>query len=133
MGFFFAFLVENRSQQLVELIRLDTQQSFFFANDTFFDHVDGNTYGGKTGALRGARLQHPELALFNREFDVLHFSIMLFEELANLLQLTCRLGHRLAKFCNGPWRANACDHILALAFTRKLAVEALIAGSGSAG
>src|SRR4030095_6883684 len=68
------------------------------------------------------------LPLFNREFDVLHFSIMLFEDLANLLQVTCRLGQRLAELCNRSRCANTRDHILALGIDEKLAIEALIAG-----
>ena len=68
-------LVELRMQQLVELGRIDTQDRFLRADHVFVDHVDRDLQGSARGALADAGLEHPKLALLDRELDVAHVAI----------------------------------------------------------
>jgi hypothetical protein len=47
------------------------------------------------GALAGARLQHPQLALLDREFEVLHVAVVLLERAVDARELGEGLRHRL--------------------------------------
>ena len=46
-------------------------------------HLDGNPERGLGGALAGARLQHPQLAALDGEFEVLHVAVVLLQPLAD--------------------------------------------------
>ena len=50
-------------------------------------HVDGDLQGRRRGALAVAGLQHLELALLDRELDVLHVAVVAFEPLADAVEL----------------------------------------------
>ena len=93
------------------------------------------------GALAGARLQHPQLALLDGEFEVLHVAVMLLERVVDALQLgeglrqrtfpstACRSRLPCAR-CLGDFlrRADAGDDVLALRIDQEFAVELLLAG-----
>ena len=49
------------------------------ADQAFIGHVDGDLERRLGGALAGARLQHPQPAVLDGEFQVLHVAIMLLE------------------------------------------------------
>ena len=66
------------------------------------------------GAFARARLQHIELALFDRKFQVLHFAIMLFHVPRNALKFRIHFGHAVFHFCKFHWRPNARHHIFTL-------------------
>ena len=97
------------------------------------------------GALAGAGLQHPQLALLDREFEVLHVAVMALERAGDARELLERLRHRLfhrrlvgaGLLARGLGdllrRADAGDHVLALRIDQELAVEPLLAGRGIAG
>ena len=96
------------------------------------------------GALARARLQHPQLALLDREFEVLHVAVVALEHAVDARQLLERLRHRrfhrrlvgaglLARGLGDLLRrADAGDHVLALGIDQELAVEPLLAGRGIA-
>ena len=96
------------------MIGFDAQQSFLLINDTLFDHIDGDSHCGKAGPFSGARLQHPELAVLNGKFDVLHFPVMSLEQLAHASQLIGSVGHHLIKFRDWPRCTDTGHDILAL-------------------
>jgi len=70
---------ETGWQQLIELVRRDAHDRFFFINQAFAHHVHGDADGGRTGAFAVAGLQHVQLAFFNGELEILDIFVMLFE------------------------------------------------------
>ena len=108
---------------------------FFLGHQPFARKLDRDPQRGLGGALAGARLQHPELALLDGEFEILHVAVMLFERAVDALQLGKGLRHcaferrlvgagflarLLADFLR---RADAGDHVLALRIDQEFAVE----------
>ena len=73
--------IEDRLQQLVQVLRRDAVggERFFLLDQTLFHHIDRDADGGEAGAFAVASLQHPELALLDRELDVLDIAVVLFE------------------------------------------------------
>src|SRR4030095_11024233 len=110
----FALLIEDRSQELIELIRLDAQQRFFFINYSLFNHIDGNPNRRETRTFSVASLEHPELAVFNGKFDVLHVAVVLLERFADTLQFARSVGHDVSKLSDRLWCANTRNHVLPL-------------------
>ena len=74
-------------EQLVDLGGLDALDRLVLGDEGFRDHVDGDLDGRLGGALRGARLQHPELALLDGELEVLDVAVVLLEALGVGLEL----------------------------------------------
>ena len=66
-------------QELVELLGLYAQYGFLLIDHALFHHLHGDANGGRTGPLAIAGLQHVQLAVFDRELEVLHVPVVLFE------------------------------------------------------
>ena len=113
-------------------------------DQAFIRHIDGDLECRLGGALAGARLQHPQPAVLDGEFEVLHVAIMSLERAKMRGQLGEGLGHQLLerrrlRACRDARRlgdvlrrADAGDDILALRIDQKLAIELLLAGRGIA-
>ena len=113
---------------------------FFLGHQPFARKLDRDPQRRLGGALAGARLQHPELALLDGEFEILHVAVMLFERAVDARQLGEGLRHRaferrlvgagfLARGLGDLLRrADAGDHVLALRIDQEFAVELLLAG-----
>ena len=123
----FYFLIEDRPQQLIELVWFDAPQCRFLIDNLRFDHVDGDPHSGEAGTLAGARLQHPELAVLNGEFDVLHVAVVVFERFAHAAQIGGRFGHNARKFGNRFWRTDTRHNVLALSIDKELAIKSFFA------
>jgi hypothetical protein len=97
-------------------------------------------------ALARTGLQHPQLAVLDGEFQVLHVAVMVFEPVEDGDQLGKGIRHQLfqrrpvgcrprcGSFLGDRLRgADAGHHVLALRVDEKLAVEFLCAGRWIAG
>ena len=136
--------VDGGVQQLVECCRIDAGDRLFLRDQASVRHFDSNAQRRFRGALAAARLQHPELAAFDGEFEILHVAIMLFEQMRDADELMVDVGHdRLHRRLVGMGtdtrplgdvlrRANAGHHILALRIDEELAIELMLAGRGIA-
>ena len=124
--------VEDRAQELVELVRLDAHERLFLRDQLFLDHVHGDLDGGEGGALADAALQHVQVAVLDRELDVHHVTVMLLELLADVEQLFVRPGVLVLELDDGQRRARAGHHVLALRVHQELAVEHVLARGGVA-
>ena len=82
-------------EQLVQRHRIDAQHSFLLADQPFGRHVDRDLERGLGGALARSGLQHPQLAAFHGELDILHVAIMALKRIKDARQLGISLGHRL--------------------------------------
>ena len=136
--------IDGRMQQLIERGRVDARHRVLFRDHAFIGELDRDAQRRLGGALAAAGLQHPELALLDRELHVLHVAVVLFEQRVDSRQLLERLGHRgfhrglvgtafLARiFGDVLRRANARHHVLALRVDQEFAVQLALAGGGIA-
>ena len=124
--------VQARVQQLVELGRVDAQHGLVGRDHALGHELAHDPQRGLRRALGGARLQHVEPALLDRELDVLHLAVMLLEALDRRHELVVGLGQQLAHALDRLGRADAGDHVLALGVLQELAVEPVLARRGIA-
>jgi len=146
--FLFGFWGKSRAQQLIHLIRVNPQESLFLADNAFPHHVDGGLEGGKSGALSGAGLEHPQLPSLDGEFNVLHVAIVAIQLGANALELAIDFRHLLFQgyfvavtllvLVDGFRGPDAGHHILTLGIHQILPVKDIfsrcrVTGEGHAG
>ena len=122
--------VEDRTQKLVQLIRLDPPYRLFVGDKPLVDHVNCNLDGRERGAFADAALKHVEHSLLDCEFDIHHIAVVFLEGLAYLIQVLVELRIVSCKIGNREWGPGACDNILTLGIHQKLAVEYVFSGSG---
>ena len=127
-------------EQLIKRSGIDAQNCFLAGNQPFFCHLHGNLQRSLRGSLAGARLQHPQFAVLDGEFEILHVGIVLLKPLRNGAELGKRRRHDLFQrwlvrsrcdtcfFGDVLRRANTGNDVLALRVDQKLAVELLFAG-----
>ncbi len=132
-------------QQLIQRSRIDPHHRVLFRDQAFIGELDRDAQRGFRRALAAAGLQHPQLALLDRELHVLHVAVVLFEQRVEPRQLLEGFRHRafhrrlvgagfLARFLGDVLRrANARHHVLTLRVDQELAVELALAGGGIAG
>ncbi len=125
--------VEDRREELHELLRLDAREGFLRRDEALVHHVGRDPHGGETRALAVARLEQIELAVLDRELEVLHVAEALLEQVPHPQELAVRLRHRLferlarAVAVQRPRRADAGHDVFALRVRQELAVELLLA------
>ena len=127
-------------QELVERGGVDAGDRLLAGDQPLARELDRDLERRLGGALARAGLQHPQLVLLDREFEVLHVAVMALERAGDARQLLERLRHRgfhrrlvgaglLARGLGDLLRrADAGDHVLALGIDQKFAVEPLVAG-----
>ena len=125
--------IEDRGEKLAELIGRNAGDRILPGDELFLHHLDRDADGGDTGALAVAGLEHEELAVFDRELEVLHLVEMLFQRGADIFQFAIGLGHFLLKRGDGIGRADAGDDIFALRVDEIFAVKNFFAGGRVAG
>ena len=131
-------LVQDRAEDLAEMVGLDALQRLFPGYGAGIGHVHGDAHCGKAGPLAGPGLQHPESAILDGKLHVLHVAVALLEHAADALQLAVRLTLNLGQRTDGLRRADPGHHVLALGVHQELAVEPplsrrRITGEGDAG
>ena len=104
-------------------IRWDPAHGFFFCDQFFFDHINGDADGGVTGALSVAGLQNVKAVVLDREFEVLHVLEMVLEDFAHSHERLVRGWHFPGQIGNRLRRAHAGDHVFALRVDQVFAVE----------
>ena len=120
--------VEHRVQELVELAGIDARDRLLARDQSLVHHLDRGPERGRRRALRAPGLEEIELALLDRELDVLHVAVVLLEALDRLHQLVEGLGHPLLHRLERLRRADAGDNVLPLRVGEELAVQAALAG-----
>ena len=106
---------------------LDTPDRLLLRDEPFPHHIDRRLDRGETGTLSRARLEDPELALLDRELEILHVREMLFEPVPHVLELAVDRGHLLLEreklrihlltLVDGLRRADSRDDVLALRYS----------------
>ena len=125
--------VELRVQQHVERLGVDLHERFLLGDHAFVDEVAGDLDGGGGGALAVTRLQHVELLVLDGELHILHVAVMIFEDLANFLELLVHFGEDVCHLGDGHRGADAGNDVFALGVGEEFAHQALFAGGGVTG
>ncbi len=94
-GVFHRRLVENGVEQLVEFGRLAAQYGGLFVDQAFAQHVHGDLHHRGARTLAVATLEHPEFAVLDREFDVLHILEILLQVVLYLVEFFIYGRHHL--------------------------------------
>ena len=85
--------IEHGLQELVQLVGLDAQQRLRLGDQPLALHLHRDARRGEAGPLSGPCLQHPQLAVLDRELDVLHVAVVVLQRAANGHQLAMTPGH----------------------------------------
>ncbi len=120
-------------EQHVDLPGFDAGNRLFLADQPFFDHVDGDLDGGSGGALPVAGLEHPQFAVLDCEFHVLHFTVVVLQQLGDFHHSLVNLRGPFFKIGDLQRRARAGYHVLALSVEQVLAEQFDLASGGIAG
>jgi hypothetical protein len=132
--------IDGRMQKLIERQWIDAQHRFVLSDQAFVGKLDRDAQRRLGGALAVARLQHPQLALLHREFQVLHVAVVALKRVVDARKLGIGIGQgvlhrrlvgasflprRLADLLR---RADAGDHVLALSIDEEFTVQLALAG-----
>ena len=126
--------IQHRVQQLVKLFGTDAHNGFFFVQQAFFNHFNGHADGGGGSAFAVTALQHPEFAVFNGEFHILHVFVVIFKVVANVNQFLIQVGpfffQRSAVTLRGHRlrRTNTGHNVFTLCINQIFAVVNVFAG-----
>ncbi len=121
-----------RVQEEIDLVGRDAQQRLFAGDQALLDHVHGDAHGGLGGALGVAGLQHPELAAFDSELDVLQVAIVVLELRGDRLELGVGRRHLEAQLVDRLGHPDAGDHVFALGVGEVVALDSRRAGRPAA-
>ena len=137
--------VDGRVQQLVERGRVDAGDRLLARDQALARHLDGDADRRLGGALARARLQHPQFAALDGEFEVLHVAVVLFQAIADADEGGERIRHQLLQrrlvgagvdaggLGDVLRRADARDDVFALGVDQEFAVKQLLPGRRVAG
>ncbi len=120
--------IELRVQEEIDVFGLDPLHRFFLRDEFLVGEVDREANRSERRALRVARLQHPEFAALDRELDVLHVAIVLFQPARNELQLLVDARHDARELGDRLRSPRAGDDVLALRIREEIAFELILAG-----
>ncbi len=121
-----------REQELLQLARLHARHRLLAADQALGDHVDRDVHRRLTGSLRGARLQHVELAALDCELEVLHVAVVLFEAPRVALELRVHLRQPAFQRPDRLGVAHAGDDVFTLRVREVVAVQLFAPGDGVA-
>ena len=120
--------IENRLQQLVKRIRLDPSDGLDFVYQSFIHQIYRYLDGRRARAFSDSCLQHPQLAVLNRKFHVLHVAVMCFHEFGNVNYLPVDIWRCIFQLGDGSWCPDPCNHVFSLGVHQKLPVQGLFTG-----
>ncbi len=132
IGFRFFFRIENRVQILRQLIGTDPLDGFFFPDQPFLYHVDGDFHRRDARAFANPGLQHVELAFLDGELQVQHVAVMFFEFLVRVLQVFVSLRHVLGQRADRQRRADARHDVFTLRVHQTFTEKRMVAGTRAA-
>ena len=139
-GEYFGGAGELRVQDLIEVIGRDAHDRLVLGDRPLRRrlalrrcHIDGHLQRGCTGALADTRLQHPQLALLDRELGVAHVLVVALETSKDRQQLAVNLREVQLHVIERLGVANAGDDVFALRVDQKVAVGLIFASGGVAG
>ena len=118
--------IELRVKECVEVSRIDHCNCFLRCSHTFVNQVTSDLHSSLSCSLTVSCLEHVELTVLNCELHVLHVSVVLFECLANLCELSECFRELLLHLSDLHRSTNACNNVFALCVCKELTEEALL-------
>ena len=106
--------VERGVQERLQRPGVDRRDRRLAVEQPLVNRVAREPHRGLGGALGGSRLQQEELAVLDRELDVLHVPVVALERLEHLHQLRVHLRQPLREAVEPVGVADPRDHVLAL-------------------
>src|SRR5262249_13761325 len=88
-------LIQPWNQEIIELVRIDAENGFFFRDQAFVYHRQRNPHSSQSSSLPIARLQHVELAVLDGELEILHVFVVFLQASGDVAQLVVDLRHDL--------------------------------------
>ena len=135
LGEHLAVALELRVQHGVEVVRGHPHHGFTLgelplrgAAAGALRHVDSHPQRGAAGALADAGLEHPQLALLDRELGVAHVAVVALEALEDREQLVVDDGEVCGERVEVLGVADAGDDVFALGLDQEVAVRPVLAG-----
>ncbi len=119
--FFECFCVKLRVEQHIESLCVDLEQCFLLCNHTLVDEVASDTDCSCSSTFTVSGLKHIEFLLLNGKLHILHISVVVFQNLANVLELSVHFGKHFCHLGDRHRGANACDDVLALCVHKEFA------------
>ncbi len=129
----FASSSKRGEHQLRQLRAGDPLEGLGLVDQPLVDELGGDTEGGTRRPLPHPRLEHPQLAALDGEFDVAEILVVVLQGLHDLHELVVRLLVDLLEFRQRHGVPDAGDDVLALRVLQVVAVDALVAAGGVAG
>ena len=130
VGVFKVFNVESRVKEHVERLGVDLHKCFLFGDHAFVDKVAGDLDSRRRGTLTVTGLKHVKFFVFNGEFHILHVAIVVFENLADVLELFINFGEYFRHFSDRHRSSYARNDVFALRVGKEFAHKSFFAGSG---
>ncbi len=101
-------------EQLVKLIWLYAEKSFFFCNHSFANHVYSHFYSCWTCSFTVAALKHEEFSFLNSEFHILHIAVMSFKSVTDCRNFLEDFWLLFFKGRNIHWSADTSYNVFTL-------------------
>ena len=127
---FKVFRVERRVKKHIQRFRVDLHQGFLFGDHAFVDQIARNLDRGGSRTFTVTGLQHVKFAFFDREFHILHISVMIFQSIAHFEELLVHVGHDFRHLRDRHGRTYAGHNVFALRVHKEFAHKPFFAGSG---
>mgnify|MGYP005779409487 CR=1 FL=1 len=122
--------IELRVKEHIERLRVDLHERFLLGDHALVDEVARDLDRRGSRALAVTRLEHIELLVLDGELHILHVAVVIFEDLADFLELLVHFGEDFRHLGDGHRRADAGDDVFALRVGEELAHEPLLARCG---
>ena len=128
--FFECLCVKLRMEQHIESLCVDLEECFLLGDHTLVDEVASDADCSRCGTFTVSGLKHIEFLLLNGELHILHISIVIFQNLANVLELLVHFGKNFCHLRNGHRGADTRDDVFALCVHKELTHKTGFAGCG---
>ena len=124
---------DDRKKNLVKKVWSHSGDGFLLVDSAFVDHLDRDSYRSGSGSLSRSALQNVQLVSLDRELDVLHILVVIFEDLAGLYEFGIDFWVDLVELADRERRSNTCNHVFALGVDEVFAEDDVFAGRGVSG
>ena len=118
--------IEERDEEPGEVARIHAQKRGVLVDDGLAHEVHRHLHRRRGRALARARLEQVQLALLDRELDVLHVLVVALEPVGDGEQLVVDLGHAALEVVDVLRGADARHDVFALRVGEELGVEAAL-------
>ena len=125
--------VELGVKESVKVSGVDHKNGLLLALHALVNEVASDLKSSLSGSLTVSGLEHIELLVLNGELHILHIAIMLFENAADLNELSVSCGELLCHHFYLHGGSDACNNVLALCVYKELTHKLLLTRSRVSG